>query len=83
MFEIAKNRSWSKKKFREIDLFYFMSFFGLDIFLIFWPTVVQNAIMIYEHCLHEIFYYIILHLQRLIKNSLLDPAAKDMVCIFV
>ena len=28
IFEIAKNGIWPKKNFREIDLFYFMSFFG-------------------------------------------------------
>ena len=32
IFEIAKNGIWSKKFFREIDLFDFMSFSGLDFF---------------------------------------------------
>ena len=32
IFEIAKNGIWTKNFFREIDLFVFTSFFGLDFF---------------------------------------------------
>ena len=47
IFEIAKNGIWSKR-IREIDLFDFTSFFGLDLdfFLIFWPTV-QNILYLF------------------------------------
>ena len=41
IFGIAKNGIWSKNKFRKIDLFDFTSFFGLDFFLIFWPTMYE------------------------------------------
>ena len=51
IFEIAKKRDFIlvKNTFREIDLFDFMSFFGLDFLKIFWPG--PMCIMSLNFCL--------------------------------
>ena len=40
---MQKNGFWSKKVFREIDLFDLMGFFGLDFLLFFWSTVIVSG----------------------------------------
>ena len=57
-----KCKKWNlvKKKFREINLFDFTSFFGLDFFLIFWPTVMVVRyiyIFIFVHLLTIYFLF--------------------------
>ena len=44
-FEIAKNGIWSKK-FHDIDVFDFMSFFWTGLLLILWPTMCEYQNMI-------------------------------------
>ena len=41
---------FGQKKFREINLFDFTSFFGLDFFLIFWPTVMVVRYIYFYIC---------------------------------
>ena len=50
IFEIAKNGTWSKKKFREIDLFDFMWVF-LDCNFFLYPTLLEKKTLPQLHIL--------------------------------
>ena len=46
-------------KFREIDLFDFTSFVGLDFFLIFWPTMyLYDYIPLFRHQVFSVYAYV-------------------------